>query len=221
MQELKRRMPVFGYAVAVATMAVVQGCSTATTETGPRIVQPGAPGDPTQVRTAEEVAAQGRPSYTPADVEFMQGMIGHHQQALEMTSLVEGRSASRDVALLAQRIEMTQVDEIDLIFRWLAGRGEPAAGAGMHAHAAPGEPPPYGMLTPEELAQLAAAEGEEFDRLFLQYMIRHHEGAVEMVSELFASPAGGQESEVFQFASGVAADQPIEIARMRRMLESL
>lgn len=158
------------------------------------------------------------PAWTEDDVAFMRGMIAHHQQALEMTALVPGRTDREDIALLANRIELSQDVEIRLMRSWLEQRGQSTAPAMAMAH---GGAMPNGMLTPEEMQQLAAASGDEFARLFLSLMIRHHQGAVEMVNALFASPGGGQESGVFQFATGVASDQPIEIARMRRMLAAL
>jgi uncharacterized protein (DUF305 family) len=149
-----------------------------------------------------------------ADVRFAQRMIGHHGQALEMTRLVPGRAARADVRLLAERIEISQRDEIALMRRWLESRGAsapapdarhdhhaPSAGAGQTAD---GVSPMPGMLSRDEMDRLARAEGATFDRLFLELMIRHHEGAVRMVEELFATPGGGQEPEIFRLASDVA-----------------
>jgi uncharacterized protein (DUF305 family) len=176
-------------------------------------------------------AAEGvaQPTHTEADVRFMQHMIVHHEQALVMAALVPSRTTRSDIIMLARRIEVAQTDEIALIEQWLERRGEPVArvhahdaGHAEHAHHAghthdgahAGMP---GMLGDEELARLAAASGEEFDRLLLEYMIRHHEGALVMVAELFATPGAGQDTEIFRFASDVDADQRIEIERMRRM----
>ena len=163
--------------------------------------------------------------YTEADVGFMQGMISHHGQALEMTALVPERSANGTLEVLAQRIEQTQVNEIQRMTGWLEARGEtvpdPAAyrdhGAGGHEMHGGHMP---GMLTPAEMAELAGATGERFDRLFLEYMIRHHEGALTMVAELQAA-GGGLEAEVWRFAADVDADQRAEIARMQSMLNDL
>ena len=146
----------------------------------------------------------------------MQGMIGHHAQALEMTALVKSRTAREDVQQLAQRIEISQADEITMMQRWLEVRG--ARRPDPHAHHAPGQPLMPGMLTPDEMRALADATGPDFERLFLEGMIRHHEGALTMVQELFATPGAGQESEIFGFASDVDADQRMEIDRMRGML---
>lgn len=185
-------------------------------------VRPGAPGEPTRAVTAGETAKQDSPQYTEADVQFMQGMIPHHAQALEMTALVPTRSTNRDMHLLAQRIEVSQQDEIVWMQRWLQDRGEtiPDLDAHQHHHNAGHHALMPGMLTPEEMAQLAAATGEEFDRLFLQFMIRHHEGALVMVKDLFATPGAAQASEVYRFASDVEADQRAEIQRMRAVLEA-
>ncbi len=155
---------------------------------------------------------------TSPDVRFIRGMLAHHAQALEMTALVPGRTTRQNIHLLAERIDVSQRDEIVLMERWLRARGEPVQATGTdHAHHGADHPMP-GMLTPDEMARLAAATGAEFERLFLELMIRHHEGALVMVAELFATPGGGQQSEIFQIASDVDADQRAEIARMQRML---
>ncbi|MGH7573168.1 MAG: DUF305 domain-containing protein [Gemmatimonadota bacterium] len=148
---------------------------------------------------------------TKTDVRFMQEMIVHHAQALAMTDLVADRTDSEALQKLARRIEVSQKDEIAMMERWLDASGESAPER--HHH----DPLMPGMLTEEELVRLAAATGDEFDRLFLEYMIRHHEGALVMVADLF-SGGGGQEAEVFRIASNVDADQRAEIARMRGML---
>ena len=152
----------------------------------------------------------------------MQGMIGHHAQALEMTALLRSRTARDDMKLLARRIDDSQTDEIKLMRRWLEVRGQQVPGE--HAHHAPGAPGGGlmpGMLTAEEMAQLAAAQGPAFDRVFLEFMIKHHEGALVMVKELFAASGAGQEPEIFAFASDVDADQRMEIERMGVMLKEL
>ncbi len=164
----------------------------------------------------------GRSRHTPADTRFMQHMIGHHAQALEMTKLVPGRTSREDMRLLAERIEVSQRDEIGLIRQWLQQRGEEVPALDAHHHAAMGHPPLMpGMLTAAELAQLAKATGAEFDRLFLEYMIRHHEGALTMVKDLFGTPGAAQETETYRFATDVEADQRAEISRMRALLAKL
>jgi uncharacterized protein (DUF305 family) len=170
---------------------------------------------------APPAASPAATANAPADVQFMQGMIGHHAQALVMTDLVAARTKNPELRKLALRIEVSQRDEIALMRTWLTRRGEtapdPLAHAGHDAgHAAHAHMP--GMLSDAQLAQLRAAKDAEFDRLFLTFMIQHHDGALVMVRELFASERGGQETEIFQFASDVDADQQMEIARMRRML---
>lgn len=164
-----------------------------------------------------------------ADVAFMQGMIGHHAQALDMSALVGTRAANRQLAQLAERITVSQQDEIAIMRRWLSDRGEavPAGGSShdMHAgHAAPASHTGHempGMLTPVQMDSLASARGAAFDKLFLQYMIQHHEGALVMVAQLLASPAAARDPMVFQFASDVDTDQRAEIRRMRALLATL
>ena len=152
----------------------------------------------------------------------MQHMIGHHAQALEMTKLVPGRANRDDLRLLAERIDVSQRDEIALMRQWLAQRGEEAPTMDAQHHAAMGHGMLMpGMLTAAELEQLAKTKGTEFDRLFLEYMIRHHEGAVSMVKDLFGTQGAAQESETYRFATDVEADQRAEIARMRALLAKL
>jgi uncharacterized protein (DUF305 family) len=181
-------------------------------------VQPGAPGEPPRPISAGAAVDVSHVQHTPADVRFMQNMIGHHAQALEMTALLPARTRNADMRKLAQRIEVSQADEIKMMQAWLKSRGVPLPD--QHAHHMAGALMP-GMLTAAEMERLAAATGREFDRLFLEFMIKHHAGALVMVQELFASPGGGQEAEMFAFTSDVDADQRMEIDRMRRMLEEL
>ena len=182
----------------------------------PAIVQPGAPGQASKVIGAVAAADLSKVGYTPADVRFMQGMIGHHAQALEMTGIVRSRSESDAIKLLALRIEVSQADEIKMMQGWLTARGQPLPDP--HAHHAAGATLMPGMLTPAEMSGLASARGAELDRLFLQFMIKHHEGALAMVKDLLATPGAGQEADVFAFASDVDADQRMEIDRMRAVL---
>jgi uncharacterized protein (DUF305 family) len=152
----------------------------------------------------------------------MQHMIGHHAQALEMTKLVPARTSREDLRLLAERIEVSQRDEIAQMRQWLAHRGEAPPAPDAHQHAAMGHGPSMpGMLTAAELEQLAAASGTGFERLFLEKMIRHHEGAITMVRRLFGTPGAAQETETYRFATEVEADQRAEIARMRALLSRL
>jgi uncharacterized protein (DUF305 family) len=181
-------------------------------------VQPGAPGEPSRVLSREEVEDLEAPSHTQADVDFMQGMIHHHAQALVMTSMVRDRSASRDIPILARRIEVSQEAEVETMERWLRQRGKEPPDAEDHEndHGGGGDLMP-GMVGHEKLAQLAAADGRRFDRMFLEYMIRHHLGALTMVRQLYARE-GGQEVEVDLFARHVDSDQNIEIGRLRGLL---
>jgi uncharacterized protein (DUF305 family) len=181
------------------------------------IVQPGAPGEPIRTVGAAKAADVSSVRHTPADVRFMQDMMGHHAQAIEMVALIPTNSAREEMQLLGRRIELSQADEMALMREWLSARGQ--AVPSEHAHHAPGARLMPGMLTPAGMARLAAAKGREFDRLFLEGMIKHHAGALTMVEELFSTPGGGQEVEIFSFASDVDADQRIEIERMSALLE--
>ena len=200
------------------TLVACAGCRTAGGG-NTQILQPGAPGAPGRVITAEQAADQSRVLFTEADVRFMQGMIGHHAQALEMTALLPSRTNSDEMRKFAKRIEVSQADEIKMMQGWLTARGQPLPDP--HAHHAHGAALMPGMLSAEEMARLADAKGEEFDRLFLRFMIKHHDGALVMVKELFASPGAGQDAEVYAFASDVDADQRMEIHRMGSMLKEL
>ena len=195
-------------------------CRSARVSSGsPPIVQPGAPGEATQVISAVKAVDLSKVQHTEADVKFMQGMIGHHSQAVEMVELLKTHTGSEDMKKLGLRIELSQEDEIKMMQRWLQVRGQEVPGPhAMHmagAHLMPG------MLTADEMEKLAAAKGTEFDRLFLEGMIRHHQGAMTMVEELFATPGAGQEVEIFSFASDVDADQRMEIDRMGAMLNAI
>lgn len=203
----------------VALLCAGPATAGAERQSPPVVVQPGAPGQPSKIVSADAVAKGPRPGITAGDVRFMQGMIGHHAQALEMTKLLETRTDSADMRKLAKRIDVSQADEIQMMEEWLKARGQ--ALPDPHAHHAHGATLMPGMLTSEEMARLAAARGVAFDRLFLEFMIKHHEGALAMVRELFSTPGAGQESEIYAFASDVDADQRMEIERMRAMLKEL
>jgi uncharacterized protein (DUF305 family) len=185
----------------------------------PKIVQPGAPGQSSRVIGADEAADLSRVAYTEADVKFMQGMISHHAQALEMTALLRKQSESEDMAKLGLRIELSQADEIDMMQSWLRTRGENVTD--VHAHHAHGATLMPGMLSPEEMSLLSEAKGTAFDRLFLELMIKHHEGALIMVEDLLAQAGAGQDSDIFAFLSDITADQSMEIDRMGAMLARL
>ena len=182
----------------------------------PAIIQPGAPGQPSKVMAPSGIV---KIAHTKADTAFMQGMIGHHAQALDMVALLETRTDSPEMKMLALRIKVSQQDEIKFMQRWLRERGE--AVPDEHAHHAHDFKLMPGMLSPEEMAKLAAAKGQAFDRLFLEYMIKHHDGALMMVNELFKQDGAGQEADIYAFASDVIADQQMEIDRMIGMLRGM
>jgi uncharacterized protein (DUF305 family) len=213
----------------LAAAVLLAACSSADADdaseaAAPRVIQPGAPGEPSRELTPEEVAELDLEiAHTPADVAFMQGMIAHHVQALRMTRLVPARTEREDIPLFAERMDLSQEDEIALMQRWLEDRDEPVpsllAGHEHDGHEGDTDLMP-GMLTEAELAELEAADGEEFDRLFLESMIRHHLGALQMVDELYEA-GGGEEPEIARFARHVYADQDIELGRMYAMLAEM
>jgi len=202
----------------------------------PVIVQPGAPSQPTRVLPAATKATL--PPSSPADVQFMQGMIVHHAQAVEMTALIESHTQNKDLRLLGSRISKSQSDEIAFMKRWLAARGQSVVtampempgmamrgmdmpGMDMSGHSAEGASHSMlmpGMLTKEQMQALKNARGEMFDHLFLTGMIQHHGGALIMVKELFDSAGAGQDAELFNFATDVDSGQRAEIRIMRSML---
>lgn len=160
--------------------------------------------------------ATAGPGYTVADVRFMQMMIPHHEQALRMVALVPDRNASANLRTVALRIDISQRDEIALMEDWLRKRGQAIPTAEQKSGMVMA-----GLLTPEEFARLEAARGREFDRLFMEYMIGHHAGALTMVDDLFASPGAAQDPDIFRFVTDVGADQLDEIGLMERLLERL
>jgi uncharacterized protein (DUF305 family) len=213
-----------GTAALLIGLGIVAGCSSAAgrAQTGQVGVSRPVGGRLSPAAVAR--ADSGRPPYTPADVRFMQGMIDHHAQAILMAGWAPSHGASASLQGLAERIVVAQRDEIATMKQWLGDRHEtvPAGDAahdmmpGMdHARLMPG------MLTAEELVRLDRARGAEFDRLFLTFMIRHHEGALTMVEQLFASNGAGQDEDIFKFASDVHADQTSEITRMTAMLDAM
>ncbi len=211
----------FPLSAALVTVAVVTALPASAQDPPPVIVQPGAPGEPTRTLTPEEAAALERPVHVDADVRFMQGMIHHHGQALDMTDLLSSRTESEEMRLLALRIDISQTDEMGMMARWLESHGEDAPKVREDGVSPLNDDQLMpGMLTEREMAQLASAMGEAFDRLFLELMIVHHEGALTMVSELFLVSGAGQVPVIFQFASDVDADQTAEIGRMNMMLQA-
>ena len=174
---------------------------------------------------AQSAAAPAHPAYLPADAEFMTGMIGHHAQAILIAGWAPTHGASQPILLLTERIVSGQQDEIDLMKRWLSDFGQPVPEGKAHYMSGMdmsdmGHASMPGMLSQTQLEQLDAARGPEFDRLFLTFMIQHHEGAIVMVNRLFGQGAG-EEERSFRFASDVYADQTTEIDRMQKMLAAL
>ncbi len=192
--------------------------------TPPVVVQPGAPGQAT--RTLSSSTRAKLPPRSPKDVEFMQGMIMHHAQAVEMTALIKSRTESKDLLLLGARISQSQSDEMKFMHRWLDVRGESVAlpmsampGMAMLGHHMSNHQMPMpGMLTPKQMVTLKVAKGMDFDRLFLIGMIQHHNGALVMVKDLFETAGAGQDAELFNFASDIDSGQRAEIKRMQTML---
>ena len=230
-----------GPLAALITVAGAAACSPAAS------AQVAAQPHPASVTSSQEAAIaraqadSARLPWTGADARFMTGMIGHHAQAIEMSRLAPSRITTQSIRTLAARIINAQQNEIGTMQQWLRERRQPvpavdAGGAmtmpqgsgheaghdaGGHAAAGHAMAPMPGMLTADQLAQLAAARGREFDRLFLTLMIQHHRGAVAMVEELFGTYGAGQDETVFKFASDVHVDQITEIARMEQMLVAL
>ncbi|MFA5909677.1 MAG: DUF305 domain-containing protein [Vicinamibacterales bacterium] len=206
--------------LVLSTLAAAAACRTASTGSAPttQILQPGAPGQETRTISTAQATDLSKVRFTPADSRFMQGMIGHHAQAVEMVALIPSRTQNQYMKMLGQRIDISQADEMNMMRKWLEVRGQ--AIPGPHSHHEPGGMMP-GMLTPEEMTALGNAKGVEFDRLFLLGMIKHHMGAITMVDELFKTPGAGQDGEIFAFASDVDSDQRMEIDRMGAMLKEL
>jgi uncharacterized protein (DUF305 family) len=164
------------------------------------------------------------PAPVRADVHFVSGMIGHHAQAIQMAGWAPSHGASPAVRVLCERIVVAQNDEIVFAQRWLRERNEVVPPADPRGHVMPGMDHPMlmpGMLTPDQMAQLDAARGPQFDRLFLTFMIQHHRGALTMVAQLLATPGAAEDGPIFRFAADVNADQTTEIDRMSRMLDAL
>jgi uncharacterized protein (DUF305 family) len=217
--------------VALASLFSARVCAQQTSPGTPVVVQPGAPGKPT--RTLPPTTMGTLPPISPADVLFMQGMIMHHAQAVEMTALIESHTENKDIRSLGARISRSQSDEIKFMKRWLTSRGKPI----------PEEMPPMhhekkhhekmshedishgqmslmpGMLTQDQMEELRKAKGEKFDHLFLRGMIQHHGGALTMVKDLFDAAGSGQDAELFNFATDVDSGQRAEIRVMQNMLE--
>lgn len=185
----------------------------------PVVVQPGAPGKPSRMLPASTRATL--PSLSPKDVEFMQGMIMHHAQAVELTDMIESRTENKNIRLIGARISKSQADEMEFMKRWLETRGEPVSApmhSGGHHNMSDHHKLMPGMLTQKQMDALRNAKGAEFDRLFLTGMIQHHEGALVMVKDLFDTAGAGQDAELFNFATDVDTGQRAEIRSMETLL---
>ena len=208
-------------AVAATTFILVPSRAQQANPTAPVVVQPGAPGQPSKILPPGTKGAL--PPRSPADVEFMQGMIMHHAQAVEMTALIASHTENPDLRSLGARISRSQTDEIKFMKRWLVARGESTSMSmpGMPDMDRSGKPMALmpGMLTPEQMEALRKAKGAEFDRLFLAGMIQHHGGALTMVKDLFDSPGAGQDAEIFTFVTDVDNGQRAEMKIMQAMLD--
>jgi uncharacterized protein (DUF305 family) len=240
------------WALAGALLAGVRGGQSDAAK-GPVVVQPGAPGTPSKVLPPSTRGAL--PPQSQADVAFMQGMIMHHAQAVEMTALIASHTHNKDLRLLGARIWSSQSGEIKFMKQWLAARNEPISMAGRSRMdmagpekmdmemagqtpsgtegraiaGAPGQATPImpwamqaampGMLTAEQMEGLRQAKDAEFDKLFLKGMIQHHQGALTMVKDLFATAGAGQDADIFNFATDADNTQRAEIGIMESMLE--
>jgi uncharacterized protein (DUF305 family) len=187
------------------------------------LVQPGAPGQPS--KTLKSVAGTGQQGPTEADVKFMQGMIMHHSQAVEMVGLMQGRTDNPRILQLGERISFSQASEIKFMKLWLGYRDKPISDmADMPGMDMPGmkmdmpTPTMPGMLSPKQMEALRNAKGPEFDRLFLTGMIQHHTGALTMLNDLFATPGAAQDAQLFDFTADVGVTQQGEIDTMKSML---
>ena len=220
--------------LAAGVFGVPCSCAARSQQTDPAkpvVVQPGAPGAPSKTLPSSTRATL--PPRSPADVQFMQGMILHHAQAVEMTSLISSHTQNKDLRSLGARISSSQSDEIKFMKRLLAARGEPVTttmpempGMEMSNETMSNQTMSHdtmalmpGMLTPQQMEELRKAKGAEFDRLFLVGMIQHHNGALTMVKDLFDTAGAGQDAELFNFATDADNSQRAEIRIMQNMLE--
>jgi len=214
MKSIRERTPRFLPAVL---LAAILACTAAPALAQVTIINPGAPGQDSRELGAEEATSLAGTRYTEADVRFMQDMIPHHHQALVMSALVPERTNRNELLEVAGRIETSQADEIEFMQNWLDARGEtvpdPTAHGAMHMHHTM-----TGMATPEQMAELEAADGAAFDRMFLELMIEHHKGALTMVEDLLEQSGAAYEPVLFEFTTDITTDQTTEIERMTVML---
>tara|TARA_B100001996_G_scaffold37031_2_gene27396 strand:+ start:21 stop:2402 length:2382 start_codon:yes stop_codon:yes gene_type:complete len=191
----------------------------ASVNAGVPILQPGAPGNPTKELDPETAIAIADSSYTAADVEFLQGMIVHHYQAFLMSEMAPSRTNNQTILDLAGRIDASQIDEIDFMEKWLTERmktvPDPSEEKHSHHHKM------MGMATPEQMMKLQASNATDFDRLYLNLMIRHHDGAIDMVDRLNEFPGSAYDPQLYEFVTDLENDQAVEIERMNGILISL
>lgn len=224
--------------ISVLLLSLTTGCSGTETTTEAEKTQPNY--SEMEERYWERIK-ESRMNFTQADIDFMYGMIPHHAQALIMSRLATENDASQSIQTLAARIINAQGDEIELMKKWLRDRDQPVPeihidglemmvrgldegsdGHGDHGHHAMHDHSDMpGMLSQNQLEELAAATGTEFDRLFLEFMIEHHKGAIIMVDDLFAADGAASDREIFDLASGINAEQVTEIERMQLMLDNI
>ena len=216
-------------AIVLCAMAALPQQAAPASSAAPTIVQPGAPGAGNKTLSKDAATASEAPK-TPskADVDFMQGMIMHHSQAVEMTEILKTRTKDPAIMEIGKKIDVSQTDEMRWMKQWLTDRGFPISAApmaGMDMKDMKGMdmsmPMMPGMLTPAQMDTLHKATGAEFDHLFLTGMIQHHTGALQMVKDLFANPGAGQDPQLFDFASDVDNTQQAEIDIMRHMLQHM
>lgn len=202
-------------------VATIDKAADVDTENAAPIILPGAPGKSARTLSASEAVEIADNSYSPDDVSFMQNMIPHHAQAVEMAALVKDRTNYAELVDIAGRIDASQADEIEFMKDWLETRGEPLSAKMEGHHAHHGHHQMEGMATPKQMQQLAESEGAEFDKLFLSLMITHHEGALTMVENLTDQPGSAYDPVLFEFTNDIVTDQTDEIERMSAMLGSL
>ena len=205
--------------IGLAVIVVASGLWATPAAGQPPIIQPGAPGEPSREISAEDASNLTAIDYTDGDIRFMQGMISHHAQALEMTRLLESRTDNAMMRQLSGRIDISQRDEIMMMQGWLRDRGQTVPETDAYQQAEFVRMP--GMLTDEEMEELEVASGEAFDRLFLRLMIKHHRGAITMVDNLLDQAGAAQDAQLYAFTSDVSSDQEMEINRMDSMLAEL
>ncbi|MEM0953931.1 MAG: DUF305 domain-containing protein [Pseudomonadota bacterium] len=215
------KSPLFGNSLRTVAVAVSAfSLSLAACAQDVPIVQPGAPGQSSRLLNADEAIAIAETSFSEYDVRFMQDMIPHHFQAVQMSALVKERTNSRELIDIAGRIDAAQADEIAFMKQWLQSRGFDAPDPADH-HAMHMSHTMAGMASPEQMKALAASEGVAFDRLFLELMIPHHEGAIAMVDGLLGKPGSAYEPTLYQFANDITNSQSAEIERMNTLLAGL